>query len=208
MKMNDNSRVTITGLVASGAEFSHDMFGEKFYEFKIAVPRESGAVDILPVQMSECLFDVDKLSIDTMIKVSGQVRTRNDNSGQKSKLVLTIFAEDVDLMPYGEKTGINNVVLDGYICKETTYRETPLGREICDLFLAVNRAYNKSSYIPCVLWGRTAKFAKTLNVGQHIKVTGRLQSREYTKVLEDGNSETRTAYEVSVFKLEVLEDAE
>lgn len=208
MKMNDNSRVTITGLVASGAEFSHDMFGEKFYEFKIAVPRESGAVDILPVQMSECLFDVDKLSIDTMIKVSGQIRTRNDNSGQKSKLVLTIFAEDVDLMPYGEKTGINNVVLDGYICKETTYRETPFGREICDLFLAVNRAYGKSSYIPCVTWGRTAKFARTLNVGQHIKVTGRLQSREYNKVLEDGNSETRTAYELSVFKLEVLEDAE
>ena len=206
MKVNDNSRVTVTGLVASGAEFSHDMFGEQFYEFKIAVPRESGAVDILPVQMSECLFDVDKLSIDTMIKVSGQIRTRNDNSGQKSKLVLTIFAEEVDNMLDGGLLGTNNVVLDGYICKPTTYRETPFGREICDLLLAVNRAYGKSSYIPCVLWGRTAKFAGTLNVGQHIKVTGRLQSREYTKVLEDGNSETRTAYELSVFKLEVLED--
>lgn len=204
MKMNDNSRITVTGLVASGAEFSHDMFGEKFYEFKIAVPRDSGSVDILPVQMSEFLFDVDNITIDTMLKVRGQVRTRNENS----KLVLTIFAEDVDLMPYGEKTGINNVVLDGYICKETNYRKTPFDREICDLFLAVNRAYGKSSYIPCVIWGRTAKFADTLNVGQHIKVTGRLQSREYTKVLEDGNSETRTAYEVSVFKLEVLEGAE
>lgn len=202
--MNDNSRVTITGLVASGAEFSHDMFGEKFYEFKIAVPRESGVVDILPVQMSECLFDVDNITIDTMLKVRGEVRTRNENS----KLVLTIFAEDVNYLPLRENMGTNNVVLDGYICKETVYRKTPFGREICDLLLAVNRSYGKSSYIPCVIWGRTAKFADTLNVGQHIKVTGRLQSREYNKVLEDGNSETRTAYELSVFKLEVLEDAE
>lgn len=208
MKMNDNSRVTVTGLVASEPQFSHDMFGEQFYEFKIAVPRESGAVDILPVQMSECLFDVDNITIDKMLKVKGQVRTMNKRNGEKSKLVLTIFAEDVNYVPFGENTGINNVVLDGYICKETVYRETPFGREICDLFLAVNRAYNKSSYIPCVLWGRTAKFASTLNVGQHIKVTGRLQSREYNKVLEDGNSETRTAYEVSVFKLEVLEGEE
>lgn len=206
MKVNDNSRVTVTGLVASGPQFSHDMFGEKFYEFKIAVPRDSGSVDILPVQMSECLFYVDSITIDTMLKVKGQVRTMNKRNGEKSKLVLTIFAEDVNYVPFGENTGINNVVLDGYICKPTVYRETPFSREICDLFLAVNRAYGKSSYIPCVLWGRSARFAGTLNVGQHIKVTGRLQSREYTKVLEDGNSETRTAYEVSVFKLEVLED--
>lgn len=204
MRMNDNSRITVIGLVASGPEFSHDMFGEKFYEFKIAVPRDSGAVDILPVQMSECLFDVDNIAIDTILKVRGQVRTRNENS----KLVLNIFAEDVNYFPFGENVGTNNVVLDGYICKETVYRKTPFGREICDLLLAVNRAYGKSSYIPCVIWGRTAKFADTLNVGQHIKVTGRLQSREYNKVLEDGNSETRTAYELSVFKLEVLEDAE
>lgn len=208
MATNQNSRITVTGLVASGAEFSHDMFGEKFYEFKIAVPRDSGSVDILPVQMSECLFDVDNITIDTMLKVKGQVRTMNKRNGEKSKLVLTIFAEDVNYVPFGENTGINNVVLDGYICKETVYRETPFGREICDLLLAVNRAYGKSSYIPCVIWGRTAKFADTLNVGQHIKVTGRLQSREYNKVLEDGSSETKTAYELSVFMLEVLEGAE
>lgn len=208
MAMNENSRVKVTGLVASGAEFSHDMFGEQFYEFKLAVPRESGVVDILPVMVSERVCDIDVLNIDAMIEVNGQLRTRNVHVGEKTKLDLTIFAENVDLMPFGGLLGTNNIVLDGYICKSTNYRKTPFGREVCDILLAVNRPYGKSSYIPCIAWGRTARYSGNLRIGQHIKITGRFQSREYNKVLEDGNSETRTAYEVSVFKLEVLEDAE
>ena len=157
--------------------------------------------DMLPISVSEHLLSAE-LTDDSLVTIKGQFRSYNKMAGEKSKLMLTVFARDV--LPYDESANPNMLELTGYICKPPVYRTTPFNREICDLLLAVNRQYNKSDYIPCIVWGRNARFAGNLAVGEHINVVGRAQSRNYQKKLDDDTVVTRTAYEVSVSKISVL----
>lgn len=208
--MKDTNMVKIIGRVDSEKEFSHEVFGEKFYNFTIEVPRLSESVDLLPVTVSERLIINIDFDIGDYLIVEGQLRSYNRYIDSSNRLVLTVFAREIYL-PYEEELEEaikkpNKIYLDGYICKDPIYRETPFGREITDLLLAVNRAYNKSDYIPCIAWGRNARFCENLIVGDHIKIWGRIQSREYEKRLNSGETETRVAYEVSISKLEFIED--
>ena len=208
----ENNNVTLVGKVANEKKFSHEIYGEKFYSFDLSVPRLSGNADIIPVTISERLFKDDDLAIDQKMKVSGQFRSYNSYEGEKNKLILTVFAKDVEFIE-GEDEIVaskdfisNEIVLIGYICKAPIYRQTPFGREITDLLLAVNRAYNKSDYIPCICWGRNARFCSKMGVGTEVKITGRIQSRMYEKKYEDGTVEQKVAYEVSIANLELIED--
>lgn len=203
MNTNGNNVVTLSGKVAGNPVYSHEVFGEKFYEVALAVNRLSGMADILPVSVSEHLLDAD-LSEGSLVTIKGQFRSYNKMVGERNKLMLTVFARDV--LPYDESANPNMLELVGYICKPPIYRTTPFNREICDLLIAVNRQYNKSDYIPCIVWGRNARFAGGLSVGKRISVVGRAQSRNYQKKLEDDTVVTRTAYEVSVSKITVLDD--
>lgn len=205
----ENNQVTISGEIASGFKFSHETYGEKFYIVDVNVQRMSDASDIVPVTVSERLIDVSEDYTGRFVSVTGQLRSYNKQYGEKKRLVLSVFAQEFDLL--GEDVSINNdnhIFLDGYICKQPIYRKTPLGREIADVLLAVNRPYGKSDYIPCICWGRNSRYVGKLNVGEHCSVTGRIQSRIYIKTLDDGSTEERTAYEVSVNKMEVVEDAD
>lgn len=208
-KRIENNKVTISGEIASGFNFSHEIFGEKFYIVDVNVQRMSDACDIIPVTVSSRLIDVTEDCIGQFVSVTGQFRSFNKQCGEKKRLALSVFAREFELL--GEDVAINNdnyIFLDGYICKEPIYRKTPLGRDIADLLLAVNRPYGKSDYIPCICWGRNARYVSGLETGTRMKVWGRIQSRAYIKKLDDGNSEERTAYEVSVSKMEVHEDEE
>lgn len=205
----ENNQVTICGEIISEFSYSHQLYGEKFYAVNVKVPRYSDNSDTLPVIVSERLVDTREDLIGLFVRVEGQFRSYNRHDEVKSHLVLSVFAREiefVDDLTLGELG--NSIYLDGYICKEPIYRKTPLGREIADLMLAVNRPYGKSDYIPCICWGRNARYASEFKVGERCAVQGRIQSREYIKKLEDGNAETRIAYEVSVSKLEVPEDEE
>ncbi|MBR3134229.1 MAG: single-stranded DNA-binding protein [Clostridia bacterium] len=210
----ENNNVTLVGKVANEKKFSHEIYGEKFYSFDLSVPRLSGNADIIPVTISERLFKEDDLAIDQKMKVSGQFRSYNSYEGEKNKLILTVFAKDVEFIESEEEIVAskdfvsNEIVLIGYICKAPIYRQTPFGREITDLLLAVNRAYNKSDYIPCICWGRNARFCSKMGVGTEVKITGRIQSRMYEKKYEDGTVEQKVAYEVSIANLELIEDNE
>ena len=210
----ENNNVTLVGKVANEKKFSHEIYGEKFYSFDLSVPRLSGNADIIPVTISERLFKEDDLAIDQKMKVSGQFRSYNSYEGEKNKLILTVFAKDVEFIESEEEIVAskdfvsNEIVLIGYICKAPIYRQTPFGREITDLLLAVNRAYNKSNYIPCICWGRNARFCSKMGVGTEVKITGRIQSRMYEKKYEDGTVEQKVAYEVSIANLELIEDNE
>ena len=197
-KIIENNQVTIMGEIASPFFFSHEVYGEGFYMVDVQVKRLSNSEDRIPLMVSERLIDVSQDYIGEFIMVSGQFRSYNRHDEQKNRLVL--IKEELD----GAKT--NNIFLDGYICKLPVYRKTPLGREIADLLLAVNRPYGKSDYIPCICWGRNARFASTFEVGEHVQVIGRIQSREYIKKLSETETEKRVAYEVSVSKLECLEE--
>lgn len=201
-----NNSVTLSGKIMSEPIYSHEIFGEKFYEVTLAVKRLSGMDDFLPISVSEHLLS-DTFHEGQSVTVSGQFRSYNKTVGDKSKLMLTVFVRDV--LPYDETINPNTLELTGYICKPPIYRTTPFNREICDVLIAVNRQYNKSDYIPCIVWGRNARFAGSLNVGEHINVIGRVQSRNYQKKLDDDIVVTRTAYEVSVSKITVIaEDAD
>ena len=203
----DNNQVTIIGEITTPFVFSHEVFGEKFYIADVNVKRLSGFQDLIPVMISERLIDVSQDCTGKFITVNGQFRSFNRSDGQRHQLILSVFAREIgfiDEKPDNVKT--NNISINGYICKQPIYRKTPLGREITDLLLAVNRPYRKSDYIPCVCWGRTARFASTFEVGDHIRIVGRIQSREYIKKLTETESEKRTAYEVSVDRLEVLDE--
>lgn len=205
----ENNQVTISGEIASGFNFSHETYGEKFYIVDVNVQRMSDACDIIPATVSERLIDVYDDYTGQFVSVTGQLRSYNKQYGEKKRLVLSVFAQEFDLL--GEDVEINNdnhIFLDGYICKEPIYRKTPFGREIADILLAVNRPYGKSDYIPCICWGRNARYAGNLKVGERCAIEGRIQSRIYIKTLDDGSTEERTAYEVSVSKLEVVEDAD
>lgn len=205
-KVIENNQVTIMCRVTSPFTFSHEIFGEGFYVAYMEVSRTSANVDTLPVMASERIMDVTKDYIGTILKVSGQYRSYNKHDGEKNRLILQVFAREVEFLEY-EPSGFesNNIILDGYICKNLGYRKTPLGRYVTDMILAVNRPYGKSDYIPCILWGRNAKFASNLEVGSHVKLEGRIQSRTYTKKISEDELQERIAYEVSVSKLEELD---
>lgn len=206
-KIIENNQVTIMGEVVSGFTFSHEVFGEGFYMVDVSVKRLSNSRDLIPVMISERLIDVTQDYTGEILMVTGQFRSYNRHEEQKNRLVLSVFAREaefIDEEPDGAKT--NTILLDGYICKLPVYRKTPLGREIADLLLAVNRPYGKSDYIPCICWGRNARFASAFRVGEHVQLIGRIQSREYMKKLSETETEKRTAYEVSVSKLECCED--
>ncbi|GAA6491539.1 MAG TPA: single-stranded DNA-binding protein [Candidatus Bariatricus faecipullorum] len=205
-KMIENNQVTIMGQVASGFAFSHEVFGEGFYMVEVLVQRLSSSYDRIPLMISERLIDVTQDYTGEYISVSGQFRSYNRHEEQKNRLILSVFVREVSFVdeePDGSRT--NSILLDGYICKEPVYRKTPLGREIADLLLAVNRPYGKSDYIPCICWGRNARFAAGFEVGEHIQILGRIQSRDYVKKISETETQKRTAYEVSVSKLECLD---
>ena len=206
-KIIENNQVTIIGEVASGFTFSHEVFGEGFYMVDVLVKRLSNSDDCIPLMVSERLIDVSQDYTGEYIMASGQFRSYNQHEEKKNRLVLSVFVREISFVEEevdGAKT--NSILLDGYICKRPIYRKTPLGREIADLLLAVNRPYGKSDYIPCICWGRNARFASGFEVGEHVQVLGRIQSREYVKKLSETETEKRVAYEVSVSKLECVVD--
>jgi len=198
----ENNSVAIAGKIVEECVFSHEVYGEGFYTFKIASERLSDQADILPITVSERLIDKNQLKVGTFVDVLGQLRSYNNYNSKKNRLVLTVFAREIRILTEEEKKNENQIFLNGFICKEPIYRKTPFGREISDILVAVNRAYNKSDYIPCIAWGRNARYMVNLKVGANIKVWGRVQSRNYQKKMGDVIEE-RVAYEVSVSKIEI-----
>lgn len=206
-KVIENNQVTVMGEVISDFAFSHEIFGEGFYMVDISVKRLSDSYDIIPVMVSERLLDVNADYKGMYICINGQFRSYNRHEEHKNRLVLSVFAREVDFIDEMEESSkTNQIYLDGYICKEPIYRKTPLGREIADVLLAVNRPYGKSDYIPCICWGRNARYASQFKVGERCAVWGRIQSREYMKKLDEEHIERRVAFEVSVSKLEILDE--
>ena len=230
----ENNYLTLVGKVASDKKFSHEIYGERFYSFDLCIPRLSGSADIIPVTASERLFTDEMLQDGTKLLIKGQFRSYNSYENERNKLILTVFAKDIEEVKEDEEEVetenveetenvdseearkeafkkdyiTNEVVLIGYICKKPVYRQTPFGREIADLLLAVNRAYNKSDYIPSIAWGRNARFCQNLEVGTEVKIVGRVQSRNYENKLEDGTVLKKVAYEVSIGSLEVVKESE
>ena len=212
----ENNYLTLVGRVTGEKKFSHEIYGEKFYTFNLSIPRLSGNADIIPITISERLISEDTLTEGKKLLIKGQFRSYNSYQNEKNRLILTEYAKDIqeiekpaeqeesDIIKKEETT--NEVVLIGFVCKKPIYRQTPFGREIADLLLAVNRAYNKSDYIPTIAWGRNARFCQNLEVGAQVKIVGRVQSRQYEKKYEDGTSEMKVAYEVSICSLELLNE--
>ena len=208
-KTIENNKVSVIGKVISEFTFSHEVFGEGFYILEVAVNRLSDQADIIPLMISERLIDVKQDYRGQTIEAIGQFRSYNRHEGTKNRLVLSIFVREYSFMEeFTDYTKTNQIFLDGFICKEPIYRKTPLGREIADLLVAVNRPYGKSDYIPCIAWGRNARYASQFEVGSRLRIWGRVQSREYTKKISETESEKRVAYEVSVSKLEFIEEQE
>ena len=214
----ENNYLTLVGKVTGEKKFSHEIYGERFYVFNLEIERLSGNADIIPITVSERLVTDEMLTQGKKLLVKGQFRSYNSYENEKNRLILTVFAKDVVEVEEPEEQEenemvkkdmvTNEVILVGYICKKPIYRQTPFGREIADILLAVNRAYNKSDYIPCIAWGRNARFCQNIPVGTEVKVVGRVQSRTYEKKHEDGTVETKVAYEVSVSSLEVVKNEE
>lgn len=205
----ENNQVTVIGEIISGFSYSHEIFGEGFYMMDVRCERLSNSYDIIPVMVSERLMDVSKDYSGRMVCVSGQFRSYNRHEERKNRLILSVFAREISYPGEVENASkANQIYLEGYLCKEPVYRKTPLGREIADLLLAVNRPYGKSDYIPCICWGRNARYASSFQVGELCSVHGRIQSREYIKKLADESTEKRVAYEVSISKIELLKEGE
>lgn len=205
-KIFENNQVAIAGEIVSGFTFSHEVYGEGFYMMEVAVNRLSNYADYIPVMVSERLIDVTGNYEGQYICVVGQFRSYNRHEEKKNRLMLSVFAREIEFtVEPGEDVKSNQIFLDGYICKEPIYRKTPLGREIADLLIAVNRSYGKSDYIPSICWGRNARYASGFEVGTHVQIWGRIQSREYVKKLNEFETEKRIAYEVSVSKIDCLE---
>ena len=210
----ENNHLVLIGKVASEKKVSHEIYGERFYNFSLEVPRLSEISDLIPITISERLITETNLEIGTKVVIEGQFRSYNGYENEKSKLILTVFAKDIKIAEDTEpeegeikkEPNSNEVILNGYICKKPIYRQTPFGREIADILLAVNRTYNKSDYIPCIAWGRNARFCQNIEIGTCVKVVGRVQSRGYEKKHEDGTVEQKTAYEVSIISLEVIDE--
>ena len=200
-----NNFAVVKGVVTSLPTVSHSIMDENFYLFSFSVKRLSGSFDTINITVSEKLLKIVKIDIGDSLEIVGQFRSYNNYSGVGSKLILTLFAQDI--VHIDENTlydNPNNIYLNGYICKPTIYRTTPFGREITDIILAVNRAYGKSDYIPCITWGRNAKYASCLNVGDHVEIYGRIQSRNYQKKISDDEIVTKTAFEISVSKIDLI----
>lgn len=198
-----NNTVSIMGKVASPFTFSHEVYGEGFYGFYVNVPRLSDVYDTIPITISERLINMGTLLEGTNVHIEGQLRSYNSyvTNDKRNKLVLTIFTKEISIIQDIGKSP-NDVHLNGYICKSPVFRVTPFGREITDILLAVNRSYNKSDYIPCISWGRNARYISTMEIGENIKIYGRMQSRIYQKKLDTGDTIEKTAYEVSISKIE------
>ena len=196
-----NNKIYLEGTVSSELKFSHEMYGEGFYTFSLDVMRLSDTTDSLCITVSERIITNIDLSIGNDVIVDGQLRSYNKFVDGSNRLILTVFARNIE--PCEERSkNPNEIFLDGYICKAPVYRTTPFGREIADVLLAVNRAYNKSDYIPTIAWGRNSRFCQTLEVGENIRVWGRLQSREYQKKVGENETVKKIAYEVSISKME------
>ncbi len=196
-----NNRVYLSGQIASAPEFSHEIMGEKFYDTTVSVERLSGQSDVIPITVSDRLMEGQNFEIGNLIGLIGQFRSYNKIVDGKSKLVLRVFVRELCEC---DENAPNVIELEGYVCKPPVYRTTPFKREIADLLIAVNRAYNKSDYIPAIAWGRNARYASTFDVGDKIHLVGRIQSRIYQKSLDDGTIEERVAYEVSITKFETI----
>ena len=203
---NGTNFIEVGGKVLSGLVFSHEIYGEGFYRFDVEVERLSGTADALPVTVSERIIDKSTMKPGQLVLIRGQIRSYNNyvEADRKNKLVLTVFARDIELLDAPMDPSPNDVFLNGYLCKPPIYRTTPFGREIADLLMAVNRSYNKSDYIPCIAWGRNARYAGRLTVGDNVRLWGRMQSRQYQKRKDDGEVLEKTAYEVSTAKIEVI----
>ena len=199
---HENNTITVRGSLQSLPQFSHENHGRKFYRFVLDVPRLSGAVDCLPVIAEESLILPLDPTAGHMVCVTGQVRSHNQKTDGKRRLVIFIFAATVEV-DNGEP--VNDVIIEGPLCKEPIYRRTPLGREICDVMLAVPRLFHRADYLPCILWGRTALEVSACHTRDCIRIYGRLQSRIYTKITEDGPVE-KTAYEISALTAEILQE--
>lgn len=202
-KVLENNKVSVIGKICSKFTFSHEVFGEGFYVVDLLVSRLSAQADVIPLMISERLIDITQNYEGCTVEAIGQFRSYNRHEGVKNRLVLSVFVREINFLDeFTDYTKTNQIYLDGYICKEPIHRTTPLGREISDLLLAVNRPYGKSDYIPCIAWGRNARYASGFSVGSRVRVWGRVQSREYTKKISEQECEKRVAYEISVSKLE------
>lgn len=199
----NNNKVILSGKIISEPVFSHETFGEGFYDIELSVPRLSEHCDIVPVTVSEKLMTKEQFEVGKNVSIKGQFRSYNKIVDNKSRLMLTVFAREV--LEYDESMNPNIIELVGYICKPPVYRTTPFKREICDILVAVNRAYNKSDYLPCIAWGRNAKYIKDAGIGTKVELVGRIQSREYQKRINDEEIQNKTAYEISISKI-ILED--
>jgi len=200
----NNNNVMLIGKIIREPEFSHQVFGEGFYETILQVNRLSDQSDNIPITISERLMQDYSLEVGAEIGVAGQFRSYNKMCDGRSKLMLTVFVREI--MDDLSDKNPNVIELIGYICKEPIFRTTPFKREICDILVAVNRAYNKSDYLPCIAWGRNARYASGLSVGTKIAVNGRIQSREYQKVISEEVIEKRVAFEISVNRIALAED--
>ena len=197
----------LSGILTDTPEYGHEVFGEKFYYATLSVPRLSGAEDLLPVTISERLMEGSHLDVGSPLCFEGQLRSYNKVIEGSGRLLITAFAQRL-LNCEEDEENPNRVQLTGALCKPPSYRTTPFGREIADLMLAVNRSYGKSDYIPCITWGRTARYAANLKIGDKVQLVGRFQSRAYQKQLADGTTLNKVAYEVSVSRLAALKTEE
>ena len=206
-KIIENNQVSITGKIVTGFTFSHQVYGEGFYTMDLLVKRLSDSEDRIPVMVSERLVDVTQDYVGQYVEIHGQFRSYNRHEEKHNRLVLSAFARELKFLEEEDSLApVIQIFLDGYICKPPVYRKTPLGREIADILIAVNRPYGKSDYIPCIAWGRNARYAAGFKIGEHIRIWGRVQSREYTKKLDEDTQIKRTAYEVSVSKIECVDE--
>lgn len=206
-KVMENNQVIIMGTIISEFKYSHEIFGEGFYMVEVEVQRLSDSTDVIPLMVSERLLDMEQDYRGEKVMILGQFRSYNRHEEKKNRLILSVFAREIEFVDEIEESAKSNqIYLDGFICKEPVYRKTPLGREIADLLIAVNRPYGKSDYIPCICWGRNARFASSFEVGTRCAIWGRIQSREYMKKISEEQVERRVAYEVSVNKLELVEE--
>lgn len=207
----ENNKVTLSGKIVSNFEFSHECYGEGFYTAMLASERTSSQKDVILIMASERVVDVEADWMGQFVKVSGRFQSYNKHEGERNRLILLVFVREFEDITEERDFGLedeNLISLDGYICKKPIYRKTPLGREISDILLAVNRQYGKSDYVPMICWGRNAVYASGLEIGTRLRIEGRIQSREYQKRISDGEYETRTAYEVSISKMETVEETE
>lgn len=201
----ENNYCEVTGIIETEPQFNHEIYGEKFYLFTLRSERLSKSFDFINITVSEKLIsDLNEIAPGRKIRATGQFRSYNNFSGVGNKLILTLFVKEIEFLTDETYNLINYISLEGFLCKEPVYRVTPFGREITDILLAVNRIHNKSDYLPLICWGRNAKFASTLKIGDKIKVSGRIQSREYQKKLDDEEIITKTAYEISINKIDKI----